>query len=65
MWFRKTAEGYGSPAKKALGDEGIAAFLQAGGAGEGDLLVAVGGTAKVVFAALGALRVELAREARA
>jgi aspartyl-tRNA synthetase len=61
VWFRRTAEGYGSPAKKALGDQGIAAFLQAGGAGEGDLLVAVGGTAKVVVAALGALRVELAR----
>jgi aspartyl-tRNA synthetase len=61
VWFRKTTEGYGSPAKKALGEEGIAAFLQASGAGEGDLLVAVGGTAKVVFAALGALRAELAR----
>jgi len=61
VWFRKTAEGYGSPAKKALGDQGIAAFLQAGGAGKGDLLVAVGGAAKVVFAALGALRVELGR----
>jgi aspartyl-tRNA synthetase len=61
VWFRKTAEGYGSPAKKALGDQGIAAFLQAGGAGEGDLLVAVGDAAKVVFAALGALRAELAQ----
>jgi aspartyl-tRNA synthetase len=61
VWFRKTTEGYGSPAKKALGEEGIAAFLHASGAGEGDLLVAVGGTAKVVFAALGALRAELAR----
>jgi aspartyl-tRNA synthetase len=61
VWFRKTAEGYGSPAKKALGDQGIAAFLQAGGAREGDLLVAVGGAAKVVFAALGGLRAELAR----
>ncbi|MCJ7440117.1 MAG: aspartate--tRNA ligase, partial [Thermoanaerobaculaceae bacterium] len=61
VWFRKTAEGYGSPAKKAMGDEGIAAFLQAAGAEEGDLLVVVGGTPKVVFAALGALRVELGR----
>lgn len=61
VWFRKTAEGYGSPAKKALGDEGIAAFLRAAGAGEGDLLVAVGGAPKVVFASLGALRVELGR----
>jgi aspartyl-tRNA synthetase len=61
VWFRKTAEGYGSPAKKAMGDEGIAAFLEAAGAEEGDLLVVVGGTPKVVFAALGALRVELGR----
>ena len=61
LWFRKTADGYGSPAKKALGDEGIAAFLAAAGAGEGDLLVAVGGAPKVVFASLGTLRVELAR----
>ncbi len=60
LWFRKTAEGYGSPARKALGDEGIAAFLASAGAGEGDLLVVVGGTPKVVFASLGALRVELA-----
>jgi aspartyl-tRNA synthetase len=59
-WFRETAEGYGSPARKALGDEGIAAFLASAGAGEGDLLVVVGGTSKVVFASLGALRVELA-----
>jgi aspartyl-tRNA synthetase len=60
LWFRKTAEGFGSPAKKALGDEGIAAFLAAAAAGEGDLLVVVGGTPKVVFAALGALRLQLA-----
>ena len=61
LWFRKTAEGYGSPAKKALGDDGIAAFLAAANAGEGDLLVVVGGAPKVVFAALGALRVDLGR----
>jgi aspartyl-tRNA synthetase len=61
VWFRRTAEGYGSPAKKALGDEGVGAFLAAAAAGEGDLLVAVGGVPKVVFASLGALRVELAQ----
>jgi aspartyl-tRNA synthetase len=61
LWFRRTAEGYASPAKKALGEAGLAAFLAAANAGEGDLLVAVGGTPKVVFASLGALRVELAR----
>jgi aspartyl-tRNA synthetase len=61
VWMRRTAEGYGSPAKKALGDDGVAAFLAAARAGDGDLLVVVGGAPKVVFASLGALRVELAR----
>jgi aspartyl-tRNA synthetase len=61
LWFRRTAEGFGSPARKALGDAGIEAFLAAAGAGPDDLLVALGGPAKVVFAALAALRVELAR----
>ncbi len=61
VWFRRTSEGYGSPAKKALGDDGVAAFLTAAGAGDGDLLVAVGGAPKTVFGALGALRAELAR----
>jgi aspartyl-tRNA synthetase len=60
LWFRRTTEGYGSPAKRALGDEGIAAFLAAAGAGAEDLLVVVGGAPKVVFAALGALRLQLA-----
>jgi aspartyl-tRNA synthetase len=61
VWFRRTAEGFASPAKKALGDDGVAAFLRAAGAGESDLLVVVGGEPKVVFAALGALRLLLAR----
>jgi aspartyl-tRNA synthetase len=61
LWFRRTAEGFGSPAKKALGDAGVEAFLAAAGAGPDDLLVALGGPAKVVLAALAALRVELAR----
>jgi aspartyl-tRNA synthetase len=61
LWFRRTADGYGSPAKKALGDDGIAAFLAAAKAGEGDLVVVVGGAPKVVAAGLGALRVELGR----
>ena len=60
LWFKRTADGYASPAKKVLGDEGVAAFLRAVGAGDEDLLVVVGGAAKVVFAALGALRVHLA-----
>jgi aspartyl-tRNA synthetase len=61
-WFRRTAEGYSASAKKALGDHGIAAFLATGKAGEGDLLVVVGGAPKVMFASLGELRVELGRK---
>jgi aspartyl-tRNA synthetase len=61
VWMRRTAEGYGSPVKKALGDEGIASFLRAAAVAENDLLVVVGGTPKVVFAALGALRAEMAK----
>ena len=61
LWFRRTADGYGSPARKVLGDDGIASFLAAAKAGGDDLLVVVGGAPKVVFAALGALRVELGR----
>ncbi len=60
LWFKRAADGISSPAKKALGDEGCARFLDAAGAGEGDLLLVVGAPAKVVFAALGALRVHLA-----
>ena len=61
LWFRRTSEGFGSPAKKALGDDGVASFLAAAKADRDDLLLVVGGAPKVVFAALGALRVELGR----
>lgn len=61
LWFRRTPEGFASPAKKALGEAGIAAFLAAAGAREEDLLVVGGGGHREVFAALGALRVHQAR----
>ncbi|HPC82592.1 MAG TPA: aspartate--tRNA ligase [Thermoanaerobaculaceae bacterium] len=61
VWMRRTAEGLASPLKKVLGDEGMAAFLAAAGCSEGNLLVVLGGAPKTVFAALGALRSELAR----
>jgi aspartyl-tRNA synthetase len=60
VWFRRTAEGFGSPAKKVLGDDGVARFLAAARTGPEDLLVVLGGAPKVVFAALGALRLQLA-----
>jgi aspartyl-tRNA synthetase len=62
LWFKRTAEGVASPAKNALGEDGVGRFLDGAGAGEGDLLLVLGGAAKVVFAALGALRLELAAE---
>ena len=60
LWFKRTADGVASPAKKALGDDGVLRFLDAVGAKEGDLLLAVGGPDSTVFAALGALRIHLA-----
>ncbi len=61
LWFKRAADGDASPAKKALGEAGTAGFLDAAGAGQGDLLLVVGGAEKVVLAALGALRLHLAR----
>jgi aspartyl-tRNA synthetase len=62
LWFKRTADGVASPAKKALGEAGVEAFLDATGAAEGDLLLVLGGPEKVVLAGLGALRLHLARE---
>jgi len=62
LWFKRTADGVASPAKKVLGEDGVERFLDAAGAGEGDLLLAVGAAEKVVLSALGALRLHLARE---
>jgi aspartyl-tRNA synthetase len=62
LWFKRTADGIASPAKKALGDDGVQRFTDAAGAGVGDLLLVVGGPEKVVLPALGALRLQLARE---
>ncbi|HSL18121.1 MAG TPA: aspartate--tRNA ligase [Methylomirabilota bacterium] len=62
LWFKRTAEGVASPARKALGDDGVVRFLDGAGAGPDDLLLAVGGPEKVVLAALGALRLHLAAE---
>ena len=62
LWFKRTPDGVASPAKKALGDDGVRRFLDSAGAAEEDLLIVVGGRGKVVFAALGALRLHLAAE---
>jgi aspartyl-tRNA synthetase len=62
LWFKRTADGVASPAKKALGEDGVIRFLDAAGAGGDDVLLVVGGAPKVVFAALGALPIHLAQE---
>ncbi|HOC43050.1 MAG TPA: aspartate--tRNA ligase [Thermoanaerobaculales bacterium] len=61
LWFKRGADGVASPAKKALGEDGVRRFLDAAGAGEGDLLLAVGAPEKVALSSLGALRLHLAR----
>ncbi len=62
LWFKRTAEGVASPAKKALGEEGVKRFLDGAQAEPDDLLLVVGGAPATVFAALGALRLHLAHE---
>ena len=62
LWFKRTSEGVASPAKKVLGEDGVIRFLEAAGAGPEDLLLVVGGRESIVFAALGALRLQLAQE---
>jgi aspartyl-tRNA synthetase len=64
LWFKRTADGVASPAKKALGEDGVRRFLDAAAAGDGDLLLVLGGPEAVVLAGLGALRLHLAREHR-
>ncbi len=62
LWFKRTADGVASPAKKVLGDDGVRRFLDGAGAAEDDLLLAVGGAERTVLAALGALRLHLAAD---
>ena len=62
LWFKRAADGISSPAKKALGEAGCERFLDHAGAGVGDALLVVGAAEKVTFAALGALRLHLARQ---
>ena len=54
LWFKRTADGVASPAKKALGDDGVLRFLDGSGAGDEDLLLAIGGPEGVVFAKIDA-----------
>jgi len=60
LWFKRTADGVASPAKKALGTDGCQRFLDAAEAEVGDLLLVVGASEPKALAALGALRLHLA-----
>jgi aspartyl-tRNA synthetase len=60
LWFKRTADGVASPAKKALGEDGVLRFLDGAGAAPDDLLLAVGGPEATALTALGALRLHLA-----
>ncbi len=62
LWFKRTSDGDTSPAKKALGEAGVARFLDAAGASQGDLLLVIGGAEEVVLPALGVLRLQLGRD---
>ena len=48
--------------RQALGEAGVARFLDAAGASQGDLLLVIGGAEEVVLPALGVLRLQLGRD---
>jgi len=61
MWVRLTPEGPQSPVVKHVEAEVLERIAQALGAGEGDLLLLCAGKRNTVNAALGAVRLELAK----
>jgi aspartyl-tRNA synthetase len=62
LWAKRAGGETASPAKKALSEARLAALLEAGGVGDGDLLLIVADRESAAFAALSALRAEVARE---
>ncbi len=63
VWARKSAEGaWQSSALKALGEAGVAALVEAAGAGGDDLVLVAAGPAEGTSKALGALRLTLAKK---
>lgn len=60
-WMNLKAEGLNSPIAKFLSEQEITAILERTQAKTGDVLFFVADTNKVVYAALGALRLELAK----
>jgi aspartyl-tRNA synthetase len=62
LWIKKAGGEVASPAKKSLSETHVSALLSAAGIEDGDLLLIVADLEKAAFAALAALRAEVARE---
>ncbi len=62
LWVKRAAGEIASPAKKSLPEGTLERLLETAGAGDGDLLLVVADRETAAFAALAALRAEVARE---
>ncbi len=62
LWVKRAGGEITSPARKNLPEGTLERFLETAGAGDGDLLLIVADRTAAAFAALAALRAELARE---
>ena len=62
LWIKRTNGEVSSPAKKSLSPEALERILSKAGVEEGDLLLVVADSQEASSAALGALRVSIARE---
>jgi aspartyl-tRNA synthetase len=62
LWVKRAGGEITSPAKKSLPDGALERLLEAAGAVDGDLLLIVADRESAAFAALAALRAEMARE---
>ncbi len=61
-WARRGEQAVQSSALKLLGEATLASFLDAAGAGQGDLLLFQGGAADAVASSLGTMRLVIARK---
>ena len=62
LWIKRSGGETSSPAKKHLDPAALERILSAAGVADGDLLLIVASTSKRTFAALGALRLRVARD---
>jgi aspartyl-tRNA synthetase len=62
LWIKRAGGEVSSPAKKSLSEAALARILSAAKVEEGDILLAVADSSEISAAALGALRVTVARE---